>query len=50
MVDVIVRLTVIAVLALGALNALHGAAVLVRIVRGLAARRPDFGLGLFLRL
>jgi hypothetical protein len=47
MVDVIVRFTVIAVLALGALNALHGAAVLVRIVRRLAAR-PDFGLGLWL--
>jgi hypothetical protein len=47
MVDVIVRFTVIAVLALGALNALHGVAVLVRIVHRLGTR-PDFGLSLWL--
>jgi hypothetical protein len=48
MVDVIVRFTVIAVLALGALNALHGAMVVVRIVRRLADHQPHFGLGLWL--
>jgi hypothetical protein len=48
MIDVIVQLTVIAVLALGALNALHGAAVLVCFVRRLSALQPHFGLGLWL--
>jgi hypothetical protein len=48
MVDVIVRFTVFAVLALAALNALHGGAVLLRIVRQLARRQPHFGWGLWL--
>jgi hypothetical protein len=48
MVDVIVRFTVLAVLALAALNALHGGAVLVRIVRQLARRQPHLGLALWL--
>ncbi len=48
MVDIIVRLTVLAVLTLAALNALHGATVLVRIVRQVARRQPHFGLALWL--
>jgi hypothetical protein len=48
MVDVIVRFTVLAVLALGALNALHGVAVLVRIAVRLARRHPHLGLNLWL--
>jgi hypothetical protein len=48
MVDVIVRLTVVAVLALAALNALHGSAVLIRIVRHVARQQPQFGLALWL--
>jgi hypothetical protein len=48
MVDVIVRSTVLAVLALAALNALHGVAILVRLVCRLGARQPHFGLGLWL--
>jgi hypothetical protein len=47
MVDVIVRFTVLAVLALAVLNALHGSAVLIRIVRHVA-RQPHFGLALWL--
>lgn len=48
MVDVIVRLTAVAVLALAALNALHGVAVLVRIAHRLARRQPHSGLALWL--
>jgi hypothetical protein len=48
MVDVIVRFTVLAVLVLAALNALHAGAVFVRLVRLLARRQPHFGLGLWL--
>jgi hypothetical protein len=48
MVDVIVRFTVLAVLALAALNALHGSAVLIRIVRHVARQKPHFGLALWL--
>jgi hypothetical protein len=47
MVDVIVQLTVVAVVALGALNALHGGAVLVRLIR-LIGRRPYRGLDMWL--
>jgi hypothetical protein len=48
MVDVIVRCTVLAVLALAALNAVHGSAVLIRIVRHVARRQPHYGMGLWL--
>jgi hypothetical protein len=48
MVDVIVRLTVLAVLALGALNALHAGAILFRLVRHVARRGPHFCLALWL--
>lgn len=46
MVDVIVRSTVLAVLALAALNALHAGVVLVRFVRHLRGRHPHLGIGL----
>jgi hypothetical protein len=48
MVDVIVRFTVLAVLLLAALNALHAGAVLLRFVRHLGRQHPHFGLGLWL--
>jgi hypothetical protein len=48
MVDVIVRCTAVAVLALAALNALHGAAVLFRLVRQVSRRQPQLGLALWL--
>ena len=48
MVDVSVRCTVLAVLALAALNALHGGVVLFRIVRHVARRQPHLGLSLWL--
>jgi hypothetical protein len=48
MVDVIVRLTVLAVLALAALNALHGSVVLFRIARHVVHRQPHYGLALWL--
>ena len=48
MVDAIFRLTVLAVLVLAALNALHAGAVLIRLVRHVARRQPHFGLNLWL--
>ena len=48
MVDVVVRLTVFAVLALGALNALHAGAIFFRLVRHVARRHPHLGLALWL--
>jgi hypothetical protein len=48
MVDVIARCTVIAVLVLGALNALHGGAVLVRLVRHVSRCQPRHGLDLWM--
>ncbi len=48
MVDAIFRLTVLAVLALAALNALQAGALLIRVVRHVARRQPHFGLNLWL--
>ena len=48
MVDVIFRLTVLAVLALAALNAVQTGAVLVRLVRHVGRRHPNYGLRLWL--
>lgn len=48
MVDAVVRCTVAVVLGLAALNTLHGALVIVRLVRHVAARQPYLGLGLWL--
>ena len=48
MIDVILRLTVLAVLALTALNALQAGAVLIRLVRHVARRQPHYGLNLWL--
>jgi hypothetical protein len=48
MVDAILRLTFLAVLALAAVNAVQTGAVLVRLVRHVARRRPDDGLRLWL--
>ena len=48
MVDAIFRLTVLAVLVLAALNALHAGALLIRLVRHVARRQPHFGLNLWL--
>src|SRR5207247_1331259 len=44
MVDTIIRVTVMAVLTLALLNALHGTSVLVRLARQLARRAPHGGL------
>src|SRR2546421_725846 len=44
MVDMIIRVTVMAVLTLALLNALHGTSVLVRLARQLARRAPHGGL------
>jgi hypothetical protein len=48
MVDAIFRLTVLAVVALAALNALQSSALLVRLVRHVGRRQPDYGLRLWL--
>jgi hypothetical protein len=48
MVDTIVRFTVLAVLALAALNALHAGMVLARLARHLGRRHPRFGIDLWL--
>jgi hypothetical protein len=48
MVDVILRLTVLAVLALVALNAVQTGLVLIRLVRHVGRRHPRYGLGLWL--
>ncbi len=48
MVDIIFRLTVGAVLILAAMNAVQAAAVLVRLVRHVARRQPQWGLNLWL--
>jgi len=48
MIDAIFRLTVLAVLALAAVNAVQTGAVLVRLVRHVARRHPDHGLRLWL--
>jgi hypothetical protein len=48
MVDVVIRLTVLVVLALAVANALHGAMIFVRFARHLAARAPHGGLGFWL--
>jgi hypothetical protein len=48
MVDMIFRLTVGAVLILAALNTAQGIAVLVRLVRHIARRQPQWGLNLWL--
>jgi hypothetical protein len=48
MVDAIFRLTVLAVLVLAALNALHAGVLLIRLVRHVARRQPHFGLNLWL--
>ena len=48
MVDMIIRLTVLAVTALALVNGLHAALVFVRFARHLAARSPHGGLGLWL--
>jgi hypothetical protein len=48
MVDTIVGLTVVVVLALAAINALQGLALMVRLVSYLAQRHPHYGLGLWL--
>jgi len=44
MVDTIIRITVVAVLGLALLNALHGTSVLIRLARQLARRAPHGGL------
>ena len=48
MVDAIIRLTVLAVLALAAANALHAATVFVRFARQIARRAPHGGLSFWL--
>jgi hypothetical protein len=48
MVDVILRLTVLAVLVLVALNAVQTGLVLIRLVRHVGRRHPRYGLGLWL--
>ena len=48
MVDTIIRLTVVAVLGLALVNALHGLTVVARLARQLALRTPHFGLAFWL--
>jgi len=48
MVDIIVRFTVLAVLVLAALNALHAGTVLARLARHLGRRHARFGIDLWL--
>jgi hypothetical protein len=48
MVDAILRMTVLAVLALAAVNAVQTAALLLRLVRHIASRHPEHGLRLWL--
>ena len=48
MVDAILRLTVLVVLALTAVNALQAGLVLIRLVRHVARRQPHYGLNLWL--
>jgi len=48
MVDVIVRLTIGAVLLLAVMNAAQGVAILVRLARHVARRQPQWGLNLWL--
>jgi hypothetical protein len=48
MVAAIIRVTVVLVLALGLLNALHGVAVFARLARYVARRESHYGLALWL--
>jgi hypothetical protein len=48
MVDAIIRLTVLGVLVLVAVNAAQAGAVLIRLVRHVGRRHPHYGLGLWL--
>ncbi|HXD97289.1 MAG TPA: hypothetical protein VN646_12135 [Candidatus Acidoferrum sp.] len=48
MVDMIVRLTVGAVLILAAMNTVQGISLVVRLVRHVARRQPQWGLNLWL--
>jgi hypothetical protein len=48
MVDMVIRLTVGAVLILAAMNTVQGIALLVRLVRHVASRQPQWGLNLWL--
>jgi len=48
MVDVIFRMTVLAVMALAGINAMQTGALLFRLVRHVGRRHPNFGLGLWL--
>jgi hypothetical protein len=48
MVDMIFRLTVLAVLVLGLMNMVQSIAVLVRLARHVARRQPQWGLNLWL--
>jgi hypothetical protein len=48
MVDLILRLTVGAVLVLAVMNMVQAVALLVRLVRYVARRQPDWGLSLWL--
>ena len=48
MVDIILRLTVAAVLILAAINTIQGVALAVRLARHVARRQPQWGLNLWL--
>jgi hypothetical protein len=48
MVDAIFRLTVLGVLVLAAVNAVQAGAVVLRLVRHVGRRHPNYGLGLWL--
>jgi hypothetical protein len=50
MVDMIFRLTVLTVMALAAINAAHITLLLIRLVRHVGRRHPNYGLGLWLPL
>jgi hypothetical protein len=50
MVDAVFRLTVLGVLVLAAVNAVQAAALLLRLVRHVGRRQPNYGLGLWLPL
>ena len=47
MVDIVIRVTVLAVLVLGTINTVQSVALLVRLIRHVARHRPRWGLDLW---